>query len=204
MGTQNRFQEAPRGDKKRHRRSPGHLRQQEASKRGPREFQDESGGPLWSIQRPEGAPKRPPRAPKRSSREPQNAFKTIFGSKTLIFQKCKDSHSQINIFEGWRVSLGAQNRPQEAPRGDKTSQRRPQNLPKATFGSKKQANEAQENSKTNLETFFGRSRGPTELPRDPQETPKSSQKEPERAPKRFQNHLWIENDDFSKIELPLS
>jgi len=86
----------------------------------------------------------------------------------------------------------------------KTSQRRPQNPPKATFGSKKRANEAQESSKTNLEALFGRSRGPKELPRDPQESPKSSQKEAERAPKRFQNHLWIENDDFSKIELPLS
>ena len=86
----------------------------------------------------------------------------------------------------------------------KTSQRRPQNLPKATFGSKKRANEAQESSKTNLEALFGRSRGPKELPRDPQESPKSSQKEAERAPKRFQNHHWIENDDFSKIELPLS
>ena len=69
-------------------------------------------------------PKSPPRAPKRSPREPQNAFKTIFGSKTLIFQKCKDSNNKINIFEGWRVSLGAQNRPQEAPRGDKKRHRR--------------------------------------------------------------------------------
>ena len=102
------------------------------------------------------------------------------------------------------VSLGAQNRSQEAPRGDQTSQRRPQNLPKATFGSKKQANEAQESSKTNLGALFGRSRGPKELPRDPQESPKSSPKEAKRAPKRFQNHLWIENEDFLKIELLLS
>ena len=87
-------------------------------------------------------------------------------------------------------------RPSGAP---KTSQRQPQNAPKAIFGSKKRANEAQESSKTNLEALFGRSRGPKELPRDPQETPKSSQKEPERAPKRFQNHLWIENVDFSKM-----
>ena len=83
-------------------------------------------------------------------------------------------------------------RPSGAP---KTSQRQPQNAPKAIFGSKKRANEAQESSKTNLEALFGRSRGPKELPRDPQELPK-------RAPKRFQNHLWIENVDFSKIELP--
>ena len=41
-----------------------------------------------------------------------------------------------------------------------------------------------------------------EARRSSQETTKSSQKELERAPKRFQNHLWIENDDLSKIELP--
>ena len=38
--------------------------------------------------------------------------------------------------------------------------------------------------------------------RGPEESPKSSQNKGERAPKRFQNHFWIENDDFSKIELP--
>ena len=137
-------------------------------------------------------------------REPPNASKIIFGSKMMIFQKPSSRFHKTIIFDGVRVSLGAQNLSQEAPRGDKTSQRRPQNLPKATFGSKKQANEAQESSKTNLEALFGRSRGPKELPRAPQEPPKSSQKEAERAPKRFQNHLWIENEDFSKIELPPS
>ena len=32
-----------------------------------------------------------------------------------------------------------------------------------------------------------------------QEPSKSSEKEPERAPKRLQNHFWIENADFSKM-----
>ena len=41
-----------------------------------------------------------------------------------------------------------------------------------------------------------------EAPKSSQEPLKSSQKEPERTPKRFQNHLWIENDDFPKIKLP--
>ena len=54
----------------------------------------------------------------RNQIELQNAFKAIFGSKTLIFEKCKNSCNKTNIFEGGRVSLGAQNRPQEAPRGD--------------------------------------------------------------------------------------
>ena len=104
--------------------SQGHLRQQEASKRGPREFQDESGGPLWSIQKPEGAPKSPPRASKRSPREPQNVFKTIFGSKMLIFQKSSSCFHKTTIFEGRRVGLGPQNRPQEAPRRDKKRHRK--------------------------------------------------------------------------------
>ena len=89
--------------------------------------------------------------------------------------------------------------PERLPQATKTSPIRPQKPLTTIFGSKKQANEAQESSKTNLEALFGRSRGPTELPRDPQETPKSSQKEPERAPKRLQNHHWIENVVFSKM-----
>ena len=103
----------------------------------------------------------------------------------------------VLMFEiGLTDAKTALERPSGAP---KTSRRRPQNCPKAIFGCKKRANHAQESSKKNLDALFGRSRGPEGLPRDPQETPKSSQKEPERAPKRFQNHLWIENVDFSKI-----
>ena len=64
-------------------------------------------------------PRRAPRAPKTKPREPQNAFKTIFGSKMLIFQKSSCRHHKTIIFEGRRVGLGPQNRPQEAPKGDK-------------------------------------------------------------------------------------
>ena len=95
----------PRGSERREKTTStapeptqGHLRQQEASKPGPREFQDESGGPLWSISRPLRAPQSSPRAPKRSPREPQNDCKTIFGSKTLISQKCKYFKRKIDIF----------------------------------------------------------------------------------------------------------
>ena len=42
----------------------------------------------------------------------------------MIFQKCKDPSHKIHIFEGWEVSLGAQNRPQEAPSGDKKRHRK--------------------------------------------------------------------------------
>ena len=37
----------------------------------------------------------------------------------MIFQKSNSRLHKINIFEGRKVSLGAQNRPQEAPKGDK-------------------------------------------------------------------------------------
>ena len=64
---------------------------------------------------PQEFPRAPPKAPQSSPREPQHVFKNIIGSEKLILQKYKESHSNIIIFEGWKVSLGAQNRPQEAP-----------------------------------------------------------------------------------------
>ena len=36
----------------------------------------------------------------------------------------------------------------------------------------------------------------------PEEMPQSSQKPPARAPKRFQNHLWIANVVFENVEIP--
>ena len=72
--------------------------------------------------RPQADPKTPPRAFRRSSRglqetpkgikraprEPSEAFKTIFGSKTLILQNSSNAFAKINDFEGRRVILGAQ------------------------------------------------------------------------------------------------
>ena len=43
-------------------------------------------------------PRRAPRAPKRRPREPQNAFKTIFGSKMMIFQKSSSRPLIKSIF----------------------------------------------------------------------------------------------------------
>ena len=70
------------------------------------------------------ATRKAPTTPKRKPREPQNAFKTIFGSKVMVFQKSSSRLHKINIFEGRKVSLGAQNRPQEAPKGDKKRYRK--------------------------------------------------------------------------------
>ena len=42
----------------------------------------------------------------------------------MIFQKSSSRLHKINIVEGWKVSLGAQNRPQEVPKGDKKQYRK--------------------------------------------------------------------------------
>ena len=42
----------------------------------------------------------------------------------MIFQKSSSRFHKINIFEGRKVSLGAQNRPQEVPKGDKKRYRK--------------------------------------------------------------------------------
>ena len=42
----------------------------------------------------------------------------------VIFEKSSSRPHKINIFEGRKVSLGAQNRPQEAPKGDKKRYRK--------------------------------------------------------------------------------
>ena len=140
----------------------------------------ENSGCHLELQNTQKEPPRDPQNhPKRGPREPQNDCKTIFGSKTLY------SYSKINIFEGGRVSLGVQNRPQEAPRGDKKRHRQPHHPPKAISGSKRRANQAQENFKMNLEALFGRLRGPSGLPRAPQELPKGARESPKTIAKPF-------------------
>ena len=98
--------------------------EQTRPKRVPRRIWRPSLVDLEAPKSSQEPPKNPPRAPKRRPREPQNALKTIFGSKMMIFQKSSSRPHKINIFEGRKVSLGAQNRPQEAPRGDKKRHRK--------------------------------------------------------------------------------
>ena len=73
-------------------------------------------------------------------------------------------------------------RPSGAP---KTSQRWPHHPPKAISGSKRRANQAQENFKMNLEALFGRLRSPAGLPRAPQELPKGARESPKTIAKPF-------------------
>ena len=81
------------------------------------------------LEPPKGSqvtPKRPPRAPKRSPRDLQNGLTNIFKGKTPIIQKSTTVSAEIHFFEVPKVIFGGQNRPQEAPRGDKKQQRKKQ------------------------------------------------------------------------------
>ena len=83
--------------------------------------------------------------------------------------------------------MGAQYRRQEVPKEDKIRHR-----------SKKHENKQEEAARSEPTRPNNISRGiwklsvvDVEAPKSRQETSKSSEKEPKRAPKRFQNHLWI-------------
>ena len=126
MVTQNRPEEAPRDEKQRLRRRQNKKSREEGQQEHPRGAQDGSLAPEKPPRDPQEhprgaqeAPKRPPRAPKRGPREPQDALKTIFGSKTLIFQKSSCRLGGGSIFAGWRVIWGAKNRLRGARRGGK-------------------------------------------------------------------------------------
>ena len=92
-------------------------------RKGPREHPKRAKDGPRTLPKPSSAARieqtRPKRVPRRIWRPSLVAFKTIFGSKMMIFQKPSSRHHKINIFEGRKVSLGAQNRPQEVPKGDK-------------------------------------------------------------------------------------
>ena len=127
--------------------------------------------PQSSPELPKSSQKEPGRAPERL----QNHFwieKAGFSTMPLFIKE--NQH-----FQGSEVGLGAPNPPQEVPRGKTKRHRRRQNPPKAIFGSKRQANRAQENSKMNLEALFGRSGSPSELPRAASELPKVARENPE-------------------------
>ena len=91
--------------------------------------------------------------------------------------------------------MGVQNRPQEAPRGDKKRHRQPHHPPKAISGSKRRANQAQESSKIYLEALFGGSRGPSELPKAPKELPKGVRESPKTIAQPFldRKHRFLKN-----------
>ena len=122
---------------------------------------------------PRGAqepPKRLSRAPKRSPRVAQNTLRTMVGSKTSILQNSSNVLAKIDDFEARMVILGAQNRPQEGRRGERTRLRR-------IYEPKKVSRELQEKPKM-----------VSWLPRSSQETPKSIPEEPKSLPRSPQEH----------------
>ena len=131
METQNLPEEAPIDEKQRLRRRSNEKSQEEGQQEHPRGAQD---GPLAPEklprdpqEHPRGAqepPKKPSRAPKRSPGDAQNALRTMVGSKTSILQNSSNVLAKIDDFEGQRVILGAQNRPREGRRGERTRLRR--------------------------------------------------------------------------------
>ena len=107
LGAQNRPQEAPGGDKKRYRKKKKDKKKQERWKMLWDQTVPKILKALGPLGNPHEAPRTAPRAPKLRPRDPPNASQTIFGSKTLIFQKCKDFRRKTTIFKGGKVSLGA-------------------------------------------------------------------------------------------------
>ena len=116
MGAQHRPQVAPRTEKQQLRRTENQKRRQEATKRGQREPK-RPPAQWWSALVGQcGGFKRPPKSIERGVREPQDARRTIFGSKTLMFHNCRDPLVNIEVSEGRWIISEARNRPQEPPR----------------------------------------------------------------------------------------
>ena len=91
--------------------------------------------------------------------------------------------------------MGAQNRPQEAPKEDKRRHRRKKNKNKREAAARSE----QTRPKRVPRRIWKPSVVDVEAPRSPQGTSKGSQKEPKRAPTRSQYHLWIKNVDVSHM-----
>ena len=134
--------------------------------------------PQSSPEPPESFQKELERAPKRL----QNHFwiENADFSEMFIFLVRK-----INICEGGRVSLGAQNRHEEAPRLGKQWLRRRERkqIRKRTI------NLARKGVQKEVLSMQGATESPQKHQKSPQEGPKSTQNEPKRAPKHHQEHL---------------
>ena len=106
---------------------------------------------MGSIWRPKSGPKRPPRAPKRSPRDAQNALKTIFVSKTLIFQKSMNVLAESRFLRFRRSSLELKidpKRPQERIRNSFEEAKPRRSKKKDTRARKRGQRETQERPKS--------------------------------------------------------
>ena len=93
---------------------------------------------------------------------------------------------------------------QERIRNDFEEAKRRRSKKKDTRARKRDQRQTQESSKSELLKACQPFWVDLEVQKCSQETPKSTQEEPKRAPKRSQDHLRIENLDFSKIDECLS
>ena len=104
-----RLREEIKNDIEKRRKKKDKKRASRATRRASKNYDglcpfkaEKETGAVWSP----GAPRRAPRAPKMRPREHQNASKTIFGSKMMIFQISSSRRHKINFFEGGRLGLG--------------------------------------------------------------------------------------------------
>ena len=154
---------------------------------GPKDFKS-SGAP----REPPWDPQNAPSALKMTPRGPPNASKTIFGSKMMIFQKGTRFH-KINIFEGGRVSLGVQNRPQEAPGGNKKRLRK-NKKEKIRKNEHQERQEELQKAMTTVDLWKPKRR-PVQFGRpgplgEPQELPKWGRESPQTLPKPSLDRKW--------------
>ena len=89
---------------------------QDGGPRGPNNTFWKFGVPRKPLQKNE---KSPQEHPKRGPQTPQTSKRASLNPKSWFFQKSSFRRSEIEVFEGGRVGLGAHNRQEEAPRRGK-------------------------------------------------------------------------------------
>ena len=140
------------------------ARRQEATARGQR---DRKGSPRET---PTCTEKTPERAPRRS--------KNHLRIESVDFQHCGYCSHHVEVSEGRRVILEAQNRPQAAPITEKQQLRRTTNQKRRQEATKRGQIESKRSPAQWWSALVGQIGGPKRPPIDSQEHPKEVQKSP--------------------------
>ena len=117
---------------------------------------------------------RPPESSKIAQNEaegPQKRFQNYLGIEDYDFSKIELPFYKINIFDGGRVKLGVQNRPQEAPGGDKKRHRKKKKEKNNKIPSRA-TKMLWDQTVPKILKALGPLENPHETPRKPQERPK--------------------------------
>jgi len=101
-----------------------HQSKKKKPERDPRELQNEKGQSVAALLGRSGAPKGRPRDPQERQKGAQESSKTLSRQSLNKKNRYFKNQSKIVVFEVPRVILGAENRPQEAPRDDQKQFRR--------------------------------------------------------------------------------